>query len=132
MMVLVFFGAVDILLRFIGVDQPATPRIVVRAIDVDISFPFMRPDQELFWSPIPGFRGEFLEKTVTINSVGLRGAEIHPWAQICWIADVFVAITSTRPYKMRDSIEAALEYLRQQAGTAFDKEMVACWNAMMR
>lgn len=73
---LVVFGAVDILLRFVGVDRPASPRLVVRAIDVDISFPFMRPDRELFWSPIPGFRGEFLDETVTINSMGLRGAEV--------------------------------------------------------
>jgi lysophospholipase L1-like esterase len=76
MMVLVFFGAVEILLRLVGVEQPATPRIVVRAIDVDVGFPFMRPDRELFWSPIPGFRGEFQNQTVTINSVGLRGAEV--------------------------------------------------------
>ena len=75
-MVLMFFSAVEVLLRFVGVDRPASPRLVVRAIDIDISFPFMRPDRELFWSPIPGFRGEFLDETVTINSVGLRGAEV--------------------------------------------------------
>ena len=71
-----FLGAVEVLLRFVGVDRPASPRLVVRAIDIDISFPFMRPDRELFWSPIPGFRGEFLGETVTINSMGLRGAEV--------------------------------------------------------
>ncbi len=75
-MMLMFFGAVEILLRVVGVDEPTSPRLVVRAIDVDVSFPFMRPDLELFWSPIPGFRGEFLDETVTINSAGLRGAEV--------------------------------------------------------
>ena len=75
-MVLMFFGSIEILLRFVGVDRPPSPRLVVRAIDIDISFPFMRPDRELFWSPIPGFRGEFLGETVTINSMGLRGAEV--------------------------------------------------------
>ena len=63
-MVLMFFGSIEILLRFVGVDRPPSPRLVVRAIDIDISFPFMRPDRELFWSPIPGFRGEFLGETV--------------------------------------------------------------------
>ena len=75
-MVLMFFGSIEILLRFVGVDRPPSPRLVARAIDIDISFPFMRPDRELFWSPIPGFRGEFLGETVTINSMGLRGAEV--------------------------------------------------------
>jgi lysophospholipase L1-like esterase len=75
-MLLVVFGAVEILLRVVGVDQPTSPRLVVRAIDVDISFPFMRPDRDLFWSPIPGFRGQFLDETVTINSMGLRGADV--------------------------------------------------------
>jgi lysophospholipase L1-like esterase len=76
LMVLLFFGAVDVLLRFVGIDRPASPRLVVRTIDIDITFPFMRPDRDLFWSPIPGFRGEFMGKTVTINSVGLRGVEV--------------------------------------------------------
>ena len=38
LMVLMFFGAVEILLRIVGVERPASPRLVVQAIDVDISF----------------------------------------------------------------------------------------------
>ena len=74
--VLVFFLAVDIVLRFVGVDLPPSPTVVARSIDVDVEFPFMRPDSELFWAPIPGFRGNFLGKTVTINSLGFRGEEV--------------------------------------------------------
>jgi lysophospholipase L1-like esterase len=51
------------------------PQILLRRIDVDITFPFMRPDRDLMWSPRPGFRGEFQGQTVSINSLGLRGAE---------------------------------------------------------
>ena len=34
-MVLMFFGSIEILLRFVGVDRPPSPRLVVRAIDID-------------------------------------------------------------------------------------------------
>ena len=36
----------------------------------------MRQDRELFWSPRPGFSGEFEGKPVSINSLGLRGADV--------------------------------------------------------
>ena len=38
----------------------------------------MRPDDELFWSVQPNLRGTFLDKPVSTNSLGLRGAEIGP------------------------------------------------------
>ena len=74
--VLIFFLIVDIVLRFVGVERPPSPAVIARSIDVDVEFPFMRPDSELFWAPIPRFRGDFLGKTVTINSLGLRGEEV--------------------------------------------------------
>ncbi len=73
---ILFFGAIEISLRIIGVAKPVGPAIVARSIDVDIDFPFMQPDGDLFWAPIPGFRGEFLGHSVTINSLGLRGPEV--------------------------------------------------------
>jgi HD-GYP domain-containing protein (c-di-GMP phosphodiesterase class II) len=63
--------------------------------------------------------------------VGLTAEEIHPWARICAVADVFDAITSQRPYHEADSIGAALCCLERQAGTAFDEDMVRCWIEVM-
>lgn len=51
---------------------------------------------------------------------GLRGAEIPPAARILRVADTFDALTSTRPYRDRLSVEAALDYLRSAAGAATD------------
>jgi lysophospholipase L1-like esterase len=76
----VFFGAIEALLRLVGVRLPEQPTIILvdllKNVDTDISLPFMRADPEVFWSPIPGFKGKFEGKTVTINSLGLRGAEV--------------------------------------------------------
>ncbi len=69
-------GGAEILLRLVGVRPPVRPRLLLRAIDVDIDFPFMQPDADLFWAPRPGFRGDFLGRPVTINALGLRGAEV--------------------------------------------------------
>lgn len=74
--VLGFFVLVEGVLRLVGVSAPTTPRLLLRQIDVDITFPFMREDPDVFWSPQPGFSGLFLGKQVTINSLGLRGPEL--------------------------------------------------------
>ena len=76
-LIVAFFGALEGLLRIVGIKSRVRPRLILRTIDIDIDFPFMRPDPELFWSPRPGFRGEFLGKTVTINDLGLRGREVR-------------------------------------------------------
>lgn len=74
-----FLGLLEAGLRVVGVAPPVRPRVLLRSIDVDITFPFMRPDADLFWSPRPGFKGPFLGQPVTINTLGLRGAELaHP------------------------------------------------------
>jgi lysophospholipase L1-like esterase len=62
-------------LRVVGVRRPERARILLRSRDVDIDFPFMRPDRELFWSLRPGYEGEFLGQPVHINGWGLRGPE---------------------------------------------------------
>jgi lysophospholipase L1-like esterase len=74
-LVLTTLGLIEGALRLVGVRRPPRPRILLRALDVDIDFPFMRPDSELFWAPRPGWTGEFLGKRVSINSLGLRGPE---------------------------------------------------------
>src|SRR6185503_18644496 len=73
LLVLLFFGIVEGGLRLVGVAPPLSPRILLKRIDTDIGLPFMQPDPDLFWSPIPGFVGSFDGKPVTINSLGLRG-----------------------------------------------------------
>lgn len=74
--VVTLLGAAEGLLRLVGVRPPVRPRLLLRAIDVDIDFPFMRADPDLFWSPRPGFEGEFLGQPVRINALGLRGGEV--------------------------------------------------------
>jgi len=71
-----FFALLEGGLRLAGVRAPARPRLIVRAIDVDVDLPFMKLDPELFWSPRPGWRGEFQGWPVTINALGLRGPEV--------------------------------------------------------
>ncbi len=70
------FGLLEGGLRLAGVERQVRPQILLRRIDVDITFPFMRPDRDLMWSPKPGFRGQFLGSAVTINQLGLRGREV--------------------------------------------------------
>lgn len=56
---------------------------------------------------------------------GKRGEEIPLWARIVTLADVYDALASQRVYKRAWSEERILEYLREQAGSHFDPEVVA-------
>jgi len=53
-----------------------------------------------------------------------RGDEIPLEARIAAVADVFDALTSTRPYKTAWSNEEALDLLRREAGGKFDPHCV--------
>ena len=55
---------------------------------------------------------------------GLRGEEIPLPGRICAIADVFDALTSTRPYKASWSVDEALVEIRSLAGQQFDPALV--------
>jgi HD-GYP domain-containing protein (c-di-GMP phosphodiesterase class II) len=63
--------------------------------------------------------------------VGFKGEEIHPWARMLAVVDVFDAMTGTRPYRRPCSAQDAMDYINKNAGTHFDPEMVACWNSIM-
>jgi HD-GYP domain-containing protein (c-di-GMP phosphodiesterase class II) len=63
--------------------------------------------------------------------VGSQGDEIHPWARMLAIVDVFDAMTGIRPYRRPCSAPEAMEYICQNAGSHFDPEMVACWKSTM-
>jgi len=55
---------------------------------------------------------------------GLKGEEIPLCARIVAVADVYDALTSTRPYKIAWPIEKALSFLEQYKGTYFDPDCV--------
>ena len=59
--------------------------------------------------------------------VGVPDSEIHPWAKLCAIVDIFEAVTSIRPYRKPMPRNEAIELLRRETGEALDSEMVQCW-----
>ena len=63
--------------------------------------------------------------------VGFSGEEIHPWARMLAVVDVFDAMTGIRPYRRPCSAHDAMDYISKGAGTHFDPEMVACWQSTM-
>lgn len=64
--------------------------------------------------------------------VGCVDDEIHPWAKLCAIVDVFEALTSQRPYRSPMSHTKALAVLRRDSGTAFDPEILECWTSIIQ
>jgi len=64
--------------------------------------------------------------------VRITGEEIHPWARLCAVVDVFDALTAKRPYRKATGLDNALAFLESHAGTQFDQEFVRCWTALMR
>lgn len=56
--------------------------------------------------------------------LGVRGEEIPLHARIFAVADVFDALTSSRNYRKKSTPQEALQYLRDQAGILFDREIV--------
>lgn len=55
---------------------------------------------------------------------GLSGEEIHIYARIVSIADVFDALSSERVYKKAFTIEQTLEIIKEGSGTHFDAKLV--------
>lgn len=55
---------------------------------------------------------------------GLKGEEIPLGARILSLADCYDALRSDRPYRIRLGREAALDYIRTQAGKAYDPRLV--------
>jgi HD-GYP domain-containing protein (c-di-GMP phosphodiesterase class II) len=63
--------------------------------------------------------------------VGVLGDEIHPWARMLAVVDVFDTMTAKRPESRPATVEQVLDFQRQQAGTQFDREVVECWISAM-
>ncbi|HUE16993.1 MAG TPA: HD domain-containing phosphohydrolase [Planctomycetaceae bacterium] len=59
--------------------------------------------------------------------VRLAGNDIHEWARICAVVDVFEALTSDRPYRRPLSTVAALETIEQTDGRRLEPEYLQCW-----
>jgi putative two-component system response regulator len=55
----------------------------------------------------------------------LRGAEIHLYARIVAIVDVFDALLSERPYKKAYTLEKTVAIMEEGSGTAFDPGLLA-------
>lgn len=63
--------------------------------------------------------------------VGCIGDEIHPWARLCAIVDVYEALTSNRPYRNPMTPKTALAILEKGDGVEFDSEMLQCWRQLI-
>ena len=59
--------------------------------------------------------------------VGVEEDELHPWAALCAVVDVFEALTSERPYRTAAPVGQALGYLYAKAGKQFNEGIVQCW-----
>ena len=57
------------------------------------------------------------------------GDEIHQWARLCAVTDVFEAMTSKRPYRAGIPLAETLSIIERQAGTKLDRDIVQCWKA---
>jgi HD-GYP domain-containing protein (c-di-GMP phosphodiesterase class II) len=55
---------------------------------------------------------------------GLKGEQIHPYARIVAVADVFDALTHERCYKEAWPVEQVRDYLREVAGHHLDPRYV--------
>ena len=63
--------------------------------------------------------------------VGLVGNEIHPWARIGAIADVFDVLRRHRLRRAAACAGRVPAYFAREAGRRFDKELVQCWTTVV-
>jgi HD-GYP domain-containing protein (c-di-GMP phosphodiesterase class II) len=63
--------------------------------------------------------------------VQITGDDMHPWAKMIAVVDVFDAMTGNRPYRRPASAKFTLEYIQQNTGTHFDPEAAKCWISAM-
>lgn len=62
---------------------------------------------------------------------GLAGEQIPILARICSVADVFDALTSTRPYKKPWAVEEATAWIISESGRYFDPAIVEAFKVAM-
>jgi len=61
---------------------------------------------------------------------GVASDEIHEWARICTVVDVYEALTSNRPYRRGMTPAEAFEIM-DRLSDKFDPEMYQCWKQLM-
>jgi HD-GYP domain-containing protein (c-di-GMP phosphodiesterase class II) len=61
----------------------------------------------------------------------LGGEQIHQFARIAAVADVYDAVTSERPYKPARPPHVGVAAIREGAGTAFDAQVVEVFSLMV-
>ncbi|MDE0862760.1 MAG: HD domain-containing protein [Rubripirellula sp.] len=64
--------------------------------------------------------------------VGCVEDEIHPWAKMCTVVDVYEALTSNRAYRKAMTQKTALQIMEREVGTAFDPELFQCWQSIIK
>ena len=64
--------------------------------------------------------------------VGITGEEIHDWAKLLAVVDVFDALTGERPYRRPATKEEANDFLLSRSGSQFDEDAVKCWVHLMQ
>lgn len=64
--------------------------------------------------------------------VGLVADDLHPWAKLCSVVDVFEALTSNRPYRSARPRAVAVQIMDRDDGLAFDTEILKCWKQIIK
>jgi HD-GYP domain-containing protein (c-di-GMP phosphodiesterase class II) len=59
--------------------------------------------------------------------VAIENDEIHPWARILAVVDVFDSMVSKRAYRRENRVSEALLYLCENSSQQFDPQVVTCW-----
>jgi HD-GYP domain-containing protein (c-di-GMP phosphodiesterase class II) len=54
-------------------------------------------------------------------------SEIHPWARLCAVVDIFEAVTSDRPQRQRLSVTSAIAILQRESDNSLDPTFVDAW-----
>ena len=60
---------------------------------------------------------------------GRTGTEIHEFARIASVADVYDAVTADRPYKLATAPHVGVDVIRKGSGSQFDPSIVAHFSA---
>jgi HD-GYP domain-containing protein (c-di-GMP phosphodiesterase class II) len=59
--------------------------------------------------------------------VAIESGEIHPWARILAVVDVFDSMVSKRTYRRVNRVSEALLYICDKSFQQFDPQVVSCW-----
>lgn len=102
----------------------------------DEEYKIMQTHSEMGYKMLSKSKGELLKISAIIAHEhhekyngrgyprGLKGDEIHPFAKIVALSDVFDAITSKRCYKNAWELDESLDLIKKERGEHFDPEVV--------